>query len=306
MRNTWVRLSIVFGKTRDSLTKLADFHLFSIGDTPVTPAGITKMLLILILALGISLAIRYLINRGMRLRNTPESPAFYTLGRILHYVIIIAGIFTALGSIGIDFTSFALIAGALSVGIGFGLQAIVNNFVSGLILLFEGSLHVGDFIEFDNGLCGVVKEINTRATIVKTNDSVDVVVPNSELVTTRLTNWTLRETVARLRIPFGVAYGSDKELVREVALEAIAEVEFALTHLSGRSQQVRLTGFGDSSMQFEALIWVSRQGVRHPHRIRADFMWELETLLRKNGIKIPFPQRDIHLKDDSRDRLDRS
>ena len=300
LSNTGARLALIFGNTWDRLVDLGGFHLFNIGDTAVTPNGLVKMLFILGLAWGISWLIRYLLARGLRKKRTAQSPAFYTLGRLLHYIIVVAGSFAALGSIGIDFANFALIAGALSVGIGFGLQAIVSNFVSGLILLFEGTLRVGDYIELDSGLCGVVKEINTRATIVQTNDSVDVVVPNSELVTTKLTNWTLRETVARIRIPFGVAYGSDKELVRKLALEAAGEVDFALTNMPGREPQIRLTSFGDSALEFDALIWVSRQGVRRPLRIKASFLWALETLLRENDVEIPFPQRDIHLRSDFR------
>lgn len=263
------------------------------------------MLFILGVALGISWLIRYLLTRVARKANAAQSPAFYSLGRILHYIIVMAGSFAALGSIGIDFTSFALIAGALSVGIGFGLQAIVSNFVSGLILLFEGTLRVGDFVELEGGSSGagfrgVVKEINTRATVITTNDSVDLVVPNSVLVTTQLTNWTLRESYGRLRVTFGVAYGTDKELVKKVALEAIGNVESALTHMPGREPQIRLTNFGDSSLDYTALFWVSRQGVRRPGRTRAEFLWELETRLVDNGIEIPFPQRDIHVVSDFR------
>jgi len=300
LRSTGARLSLALGNTWDRLTELADYHLFNIGDTPVTPAGIIKMLLILGMALGISWFIRYLLARGLRKKRASQSPAFYTLGRILHYIIVMAGSFAALGSIGIDFTSFALIAGALSVGIGFGLQAIVSNFVSGLILLFEGTLRVGDFIELDGGLRGVVKEINTRATVINTNDSVDLVVPNSVLVTTQLTNWTLRESYGRLRVSFGVAYESDKELVKKVALEAIKEVDCSLTNMPGREPQVRLSNFGDSAMEFTVLFWVSRQGVRRPGRTRASFLWALETLLSDNGIQIPFPQRDVHFISDFR------
>ena len=197
LSSTGARLRLVLGNAWDRINELSDFHLFDLGGTPVTPAGLIKMLFILGLAIGISWIIRYLLARGVRKKQAAQSPAFYALGRILHYVIVMAGTFAALGSIGIDFTSFALIAGALSVGIGFGLQAIVSNFVSGLILLFEGTLRVGDFIELDNNLRGVVKEINTRATIITTNDGVDLVVPNSVLVTTQLTNWTLRESYAR-------------------------------------------------------------------------------------------------------------
>ncbi|MGA9575690.1 MAG: mechanosensitive ion channel domain-containing protein [Lysobacterales bacterium] len=300
LSNTGARLSLVFGNAWDRLYELSDFHLFDIGGTGVTPAGLIKMLFILGMALGISWIIRYLLARGIRRRQAAQSPAFYALGRILHYIIVMAGSFAALGSIGIDFTSFALIAGALSVGIGFGLQAIVSNFVSGLILLFEGTLRVGDFVELDNGLRGVVKEINTRATVITTNDSVDLVVPNSVLVTTQLTNWTLRESYGRMRVTFGVAYGTDKELVEKIANEAIKKIDCALTNMPGREPQVRLSSFGDSALEFTVLFWVSRQGVRRPGRTRANFLWELETLLNENGVEIPFPQRDIHVKSDFR------
>ncbi len=143
LSNTGARLSFALGNAWDRVHEMSDFHLFDIGDTPVTPAGLFKMLFILGVALGISWLIRYLLARGIRRKQATQSPAFYALGRILHYIIVLAGSFAALGSIGIDFTSFALIAGALSVGIGFGLQAIVSNFVSGLILLFEGYLAGG-------------------------------------------------------------------------------------------------------------------------------------------------------------------
>lgn len=300
LSNTGARLSLVLGNTWDRLYELADHHLFDIGDTPVTPAGIIKMLFILGLAIAISWFIRYLLARGVRKQRAAQSPAFYALGRILHYIIVMAGSFAALGSIGIDFTSFALIAGALSVGIGFGLQAIVSNFVSGLILLFEGTLRVGDFIELGSELRGVVKEINTRATVINTNDGVDLVVPNSVLVTTQLTNWTLRESYGRLRVPFSAAYGSDKDLVKKLSLEAIKKVECSLTNMPGLEPQVRLSSFGDNALEFTVLFWVSRQGVRRPGRIRASFLWELETLFREHGVEIPFPQRDIHFKSDFR------
>lgn len=298
--STRTRFSLMFGNAWDRLVNLAGYHLFNIGESSVTPAGLFKMLMILGLAIGFSWLIRYLLARGVRSKRTAQSPAFYALGRILHYIIVMAGSFAALGSIGIDFTSFALIAGALSVGIGFGLQAIVSNFVSGLILLFEGTLRVGDFIEMDGDLRGVVKEINTRATVINTNDAVDLVIPNSVLVTTQLTNWTLRESYGRLRVSFGVAYGSDKEKVKQLALEAIKEVDSALTNMPGLEPQVRLSDFGDSSLEFTVLFWVSRQGVRRPGRTRASFLWALETQFRENGIEIPFPQRDVHFRSDFR------
>jgi potassium efflux system protein len=290
------RLSLLSGDVWHVMQNVLDHEFFHIGDAPVTLGSIFSMFMILVFGFLLSWVIRHLLERLKNRRKYAKSSVVYTLGRILHYIIIISSVFIALGTIGLDFTNFALIAGALSVGIGFGLQSIVNNFVSGLILLFEGSLRVGDYIELDSGLRGTVREINTRATVINTNDSIDVVVPNSEFVTARLTNWTLRDPVARLRIDFGVAYGSDKEEVKAAALDAAAEVEYILQHTPGREAQVWLTNFGDSSLDFELLAWVSKAGVRRPQRTRAQFLWALETRLSERGIEIPFPQRDLHLR----------
>ena len=295
----WARASLSVAAFTDGANKLINFGLFDIGDSAVTPGGIFKMLFIIVLAIGISWLIRHMLERVTLRKRFRNSPAIYTLGRLLHYIIIVVGSLIALGSIGIDFSSFALIAGALSVGIGFGLQSIVNNFVSGLILLFEGSLRVGDYIELDSGLAGVVREINTRATVVNTNDSIDVVVPNSELVTTQLTNWTLRESVGRIRIPFSVAYGTDKDLVKEAAMEAGKDMEFILLHMPDRAPQVRLVNFGDNALEFEFLPWLSRQGIRRPHRARSSFLWALDTKLKEAGIEVPYPQRDLHIRSDA-------
>ncbi|RPH96636.1 MAG: hypothetical protein EHM68_10935, partial [Lysobacterales bacterium] len=296
LRSIQAWLSIVVGEARSLLAGYLHFTLFHVGETPVTLGSILKMLVILVLGLALSWFIRHLLERLKDRRQFAGSPAVYTLGRLLHYLIILIAIFAAFSSIGLDFRNFALIAGALSVGIGFGLQSIVNNFVSGLILLFEGSLRVGDYIELETGLRGIVKEINTRSTLIRTNDNIDMVVPNSHFMTTQLTNWTLREPMARFRIGFGVAYGSDKQKVREAALAAAAKVDLVVKHMPSRQPDVWLVDFGDNALLFELLVWVSQAGVRRPARVRAEILWELETQLRERGIEIPFPQRDLHLR----------
>lgn len=275
---------------------LADVTLFSIGEAPVTGGDILRVILILIFAMLLSRGIRMTIRRFGDAESSGTQASLYTVGRLTHYVIIIFAVFIALSSIGIDFGNLALVAGALSVGIGFGLQSIVNNFVSGLIILFEHSLRVGDYIELDTGLTGTVKSINVRSTLINTNDNIDIVVPNSEFVTARLQNWTLGERILRVRIPFGVAYGSDKELVKQAALEAAAEVSYTLTHMKGREPDAWLTEFGDNSLNFLLLVWVNRQGARRPTRTRSAYLWALETKLTEYGIEIPFPQRDLHLR----------
>ena len=275
---------------------LGDVTLFSIGETPVTGGDILRVILILLVAMLLSRGIRHAIKRVGSEELSGTQASLYTVGRLTHYAIIILGLFIALSSIGLDFGSLALVAGALSVGIGFGLQSIVNNFVSGLIILFEHSLRVGDYIELDTGLTGTVKAINVRSTLINTNDNIDIVVPNSEFVSTRLTNWTLGERTLRVRIPFGVAYGSDKELVKKAALEAAEEVPFTLANRKGREADVWLTEYGDNSLNFLLLVWVNRQGARRPTRTRSAYLWALETKLAEYDIAIPFPQRDLHLR----------
>ncbi len=275
---------------------LGDVTLFSSGQTPVTGGDILRVLIILIVAFLASRGIRHAISRVRSRESAGTQASLYTLGRLTHYAIIIIAILIALSTIGLDFSNLALIAGALGVGIGFGLQSIVSNFVSGIIILFEHTLRVGDYIELDTGLTGTVKSINVRSTLINTNDNIDIVVPNSEFVSTRLTNWTLAERILRVRIPFGVAYGSDKELVRKAGTEAAAEVSYTLTNMKGRDPEVWLVGFGDSSLDFLLLVWVNRQGARRPTRTRAAYLWALESKLSEYGIEIPFPQRDLHLR----------
>jgi small-conductance mechanosensitive channel len=278
------------------VTSLAKVTLCSIGEAPVSGGDILRGVLVLLVAMLLSRGIRNIIRRFGDGESSGTQASLYTVGRLSHYVIVILAVFIALSSIGIDFGNLALVAGALSVGIGFGLQSIVNNFVSGLIILFEHSLRVGDYIELDTGLTGTVKSINVRSTLINTNDNIDIVVPNSEFVSARLTNWTLGERVLRVRIPFGVAYGSDKELVKKAALEAAAEVSYTLTHMKGREPDAWLVEFGDSSLNFLLLVWVNRQGAKRPTRTRSAYLWALETKLREYGIEIPFPQRDLHLR----------
>lgn len=278
------------------VTGLADATLFSIGETPVTGGDILRVLIIMLVAFLLSRGVRLAIKRFSESESTGTQASLYTVGRLTHYTIIVIAVVVALSSIGLDFTNLALVAGALSVGIGFGLQSIVSNFVSGLIILFEHTLRVGDYIELDTGLTGTVKSINVRSTLINTNDNIDVVVPNSEFVSNRLTNWTLGEHILRVRIPFGVAYGTDKELVKKAAMEAVSEVPYTITHMKGREPDVWLVEFGDSSLNFLLLVWVNRQGARRPTRTRATYLWALETKLNEYGIEIPFPQRDLHMR----------
>ena len=293
-RNTSIYL---FDQTFVRVWDLLNTSLFELGDNPVTTWDIFQALFILFVTYFIA---RFLQRTLIKLNTTSEgkiAPAIYTLSRVIFYAIIVLGVFSAFASIGINFTNLAIVAGALSVGIGFGLQSVVNNFVSGVIILFEQNIKVGDFVELDSGLKGSVRDINVRSTIVTTLDNLDIIVPNSELVASKVTNFTLYEPIVRIHIPFGVAYGSDKELVKKAALEAARRVTITYDDGANRRPQVWLTGFGDSSLDFELVTWVSpKLGKAAPGSWRALYNWEIESSLHQHGIEIPFPQRDIHIK----------
>ena len=290
-----VNLKVSTVKFWEFLWDNVEASLFKIGETPVTLAGILRVLLIITFAWMMS----HFVRRGLTHLSERQGESFtylYTVGRLAHYLILIIGISIALSSIGVDLSNFALIAGALSLGVGFGLQAIVSNFVSGLIVLFERSLRIGDFVELSSGLAGEVKAINVRSTLVTTTDMVDILVPNSEFVNGQVINWTLTDASRRIHIPFGVAYGSDKDAVRTAALEAAHNTVHTVKNRSNREPEVWLTNFGDSSLDFELVVWVQPYAVKKPQRVRAAYYWELETALHKYGIEIPFPQRDLHIR----------
>jgi len=149
----------------------------------------------------------------------------------------------------------------------------------------------------ESGVTGEVREINFRSTLVTTNDNIDVVVPNSEFINSRVTNWTMRETLRRFRIPFGVAYGTDKDLVQKSIVDAASKVAYSKLDSPKHYPQVWLVEFGDSSLNFELLVWIGEaDAIKRPGRITAAYNWAIESALKANGIEIPFPQRDLHLR----------
>jgi potassium efflux system protein len=279
-----------------ALLNTLNLELFTIGTTPVTPMSLLRVLAVVVVAWWISRIIRYGLARAAERLPGMNMASVYALGRVLHYVVITLGLVLGLSTIGVGFTNLAIIMGALGVGVGFGLQNMVSNFVSGLIILFEGSLKVGDFIELESGLFGEVREIKIRATQIVTNDNIDILVPNSQFVNGRVVNWTLGEASRRIHVPFGVAYGTEKERVRQVVLEAAGRVAYTLTGVAGREPQVWFVKFGDSSLDFELVVWLQPDAVKRPASVQAAYLWEIHTALITHGVEIPFPQRDLHVK----------
>jgi len=224
-----------------------------------------------------------------------KTARIHMLSRLLRYGVWIVGTLVGLNYLGIDLTSIALLGSALAVGLGFGLQNVFSNFASGVIILLERSLKVGDFVDLQSGLRGHVREIAMRYTRISTNDSLDVLVPNSEFINGRVSNWTLDDSHRRMHIPFGVAYGTPKEKVREAGVAAAAQVEGIMEQGSMRTQ-VWLVGYGDSAMNFEIIVWANRKLTTHPASTHAKLMWALDDELLRLGIEIPFPQRDLNVR----------
>jgi small-conductance mechanosensitive channel len=280
----------------DSVAPLLDFQIVRFAGLNITVGGVLASLLVIAVAWFASRLLQRALARYGDSHPHVNRASLYLLSRMLHYIVIAVAIVLALDAVGVPIARFAVFAGALGVGLGFGLQAIFNNFISGLILLFDRSLKVGDFVELESGVHGEVRDIKIRATTIVTNDNIDILVPNSEFVSGRVVNWTYREVSRRMRVPFGVAYGTDKELVKKAALEAASEVPFTLALDGPRRPQVWLVEFGDSSLNFELVVWLNAEATKRPSAVKAAYLWALDTALCKYGIEIPFPQQDLHIR----------
>jgi potassium efflux system protein len=210
--------------------------------------------------------------------------------RILHYFIILVGLIMALVALGLNLTNITIIGGALGIGIGFGLQSIVNNFVSGLILLFEQSVKVGDYVTIA-GQWAQIKSLGPRATIVQTFDQSEIIVPNSDMIVNPVTNWTLSDRRMRIVIPVGVAYGSDVKVVLQILMDC-AMVSSKVSRVP--EPLVMFRKFGDSALEFELHVWI--HDIDERHKVRSALHQDLECRLRDAGITIAFPQRDIHIR----------
>ncbi|MBQ0725359.1 MAG: mechanosensitive ion channel [Cycloclasticus sp.] len=296
IEDSWVKFTGFINNGYENIHTVLATSLFEMNETPVTLMGLVRLFIIIFIAWALSKTARSGINHFSSQRASVSPSSIYALSRVLHYLILSIGVVIGLSSIGVDFTKFALLASALSIGIGFGLQTLVSNFVAGLIILFEKSLKVGDFVELESGITGEVMEINMRSTLITTNDNIDILVPNSEFINKNVTNWTMREVYRRVRVPFGVAYGSDKELVKKAALEAADNVHWTLKTDPNRKPQVWLVRFGDSSLDFELVIWLIPEAVKRPSGVQASYLWEISNKLAEHNIEIPFPQRDLHLR----------
>ena len=234
--------------------------------------------------------IEKLLMDEVLVRRRVEKGVRVSIARLVHYVLIFVGFLLALSTLGFEVTKITIMLSALGVGIGFGLQGVVNNFVSGLILLFEQPVRVGDTIEID-GKWAEIKKIGLRATTVQTFDQADLIIPNADLVTNPVTNWTLSNRLVRLIIPVGVAYGSEVPLVMETLVTCAKDHEMVAPF---RSPQVLFLSFGESSLDFELRVWVTDADNRL--KVQSELHQEIDRRFREAKIEIAFPQRDLHVR----------
>ncbi|MCK4674648.1 MAG: mechanosensitive ion channel family protein, partial [Gammaproteobacteria bacterium] len=266
---------------------------FDIGDFRIIPSRILWALLIFGTIIILSSWVRSQLENNWLKMTTMGQGARDALITIIGYIMFLIAIMAGLSAAGFDFGNIAIVAGALSVGIGFGLQNIVNNFVSGLILLFERPIRKGDWIVVGQTE-GVVKDIKIRSTRIQTFDRSDVIVPNSELISNQVTNWVLSSKSGRAIIPVGVAYGTDTEKVRDILLAIAEKNENVVKTGSAPEPKVLFRGFGDSSLDFELRVFLYRVDSRLS--VVSDINFAIDKAFREEEIEIPFPQRDLHVK----------
>jgi len=280
-----------------SISTWVTYPLINLGTIEITLARIFWLLLIIIAAWWGSSVLEKSLRR-LALRNSKlsaASPTVYVWARVLRYTVWILGTIIGLNSMGFSLTNFALIGGAIGVGIGFGLQTIFSNLISGIILLVEKTLKIGDFVDLQSGVRGHVREIGLRYTRINTNDEVDIIIPNSEFINGRVVNWTFDKRLRRMRIGFGVAYGSDKNTVRDAALKAARSIESTYEDNLHKAD-VWLVGMGESSLDFMLVVWVGQNFVSRPANTEARYLWAIHDELLAAGLNIPFPQRDLHVR----------
>ncbi len=264
--------------------------LFNIGETSISLSSIIQIIISLILVIFICRTFKKICKQRLLVKLGIDEGNREAIATILSYTIGILGFIIVLQTTGFNLASLAVVAGGLGIGIGFGLQDITKNFVSGLTLLLERTVKVGDFVEFD-GLSGYVKQISIRSTLIRTREGADVVVPNSQLVGNRLINWSYDNFTARIHLPVGVSYSSDPVLVTETLLKS-AYMEPVVLH--NPSPRVIFQGFGDNALNFELRVWVSRIDLEPD--IKSSLYFIIELNLRQQDITIPFPQRDLWLR----------
>ncbi|MBW1673850.1 MAG: mechanosensitive ion channel [Deltaproteobacteria bacterium] len=262
----------------------------SIGGTKITIINIAYLIIFLIFFTFLSRVIKKALQNRVLPRTRLDIGARASFVNVVIYTFWILAIYTGINILGINLSSLAFMAGALGIGIGFGLQNIVNNFMSGIILLFDPSIQVGDMVQIGEDW-GTVNRINIRTTIVQTFDNASLIIPNSQMLSNRVTNWSFKDPKVRRQVDVGVAYGSDVQKVRNILLKIVSDMPEIMDDPAPR---VDFRDFADSALIFRVRFWISSPDywLTAPTELR----FRIDEEFKKNGIEIAFPQQDIHIR----------
>ena len=260
-----------------------------VGSVSISVENVLAFILTVVVAYLLSAFIRFVLREDIYQRVGVERGLSYAISRLLHYTILGLGFVLGVAALGVSLTQVSILAGAFGVGIGFGLQSVVNNFVSGLILLFERPIHVGDTIQVGD-LLGEVRRIGIRASTVRTKQGADIIVPNAQLITERVTNWTLSDRLRRIDLPVGLNYGADPRKAIQLLEEVARRQPNVLQHPAPRCL---LIGYGDSSMNFQLRAWTDQ--FDDWQLISSDLASAVYDAVIEAGFQFPFPQREVRL-----------
>lgn len=279
-----------------SVMDFLQYPVFPLGETDVTLASLIYLIISLFLLFFLSAKFRNLIQNKILVRYNVDVGVRQAISTIIRYIIVVIGLVIIIQSAGIDLSFFTVLAGALGVGIGFGLQNVTNNFVSGLVILFERPVKVGDRIELTNNsgetINGDVISISARSSTILTNDNIAIIVPNSNLISNSVINWSYNDRKVRFNFPVGVHYKENPELIRKLLLQVADENEGVL---KSPPPDVLFEDFGDSSLDFILRVWTSRY-IQRPGVLKSQLYYSIHRKFKENNIEIPYPQRDLHLR----------
>jgi small-conductance mechanosensitive channel len=272
------------GRLSADAARLWNTPYFRLGNLPVTPAFLVKALLFLV---GLSFVCRWVsraLSRFLLNRTPLDEGQRYAMDRVITYAVYIIGLLIGLETIGVNLSTVTVFGGAIGIGIGFGLQSIMSNFVSGLILLFERPIKVGDRIEI-GGLDGTVSRIGARSTWMRTNDNIVMILPNTEFIVKPVVNWTAHSRQVRFRLPFSLPNNIDPNEVRRVLLEVAAANSDVM---DDPAAEVALTGFADKNLTYELRVWTSTRIETH-QVLKSDLNFAIFEAFRRHGIVTPEP-----------------
>lgn len=269
--------------------KILEFKILEIDRYSISVYNLLLVIIVFFAVKGITYSIDNYIKRRLQKKGIADEGRTSSITQILKYVVYVIGFFFVVKSLGINIDLILGVFAALGLGIGFALQDVFKDLISGIIILFEGNVAVGDILEVD-GLTGSVKKINLRTSLIRTRDGIYMVIPNSRIVNEKVVNWSADNKITRFNVIVGVAYGSDTEMVKNLLLESAKKHDAVIKR---PSPIVFFDDFGDSALMFDLHFWVV--DTWNIESTKSDIRFEIDKVFRENNISIPFPQRDVHM-----------